>query len=90
MYFVKTNFRKSSRNAIIYSMLCRPNGALASELAKRTGANATRIRCAISEIRNTCKVEIEAIACIDHNRKSYVPYADVDPILDVRYVILKK
>jgi len=89
MYFVKTNFRKSSRMAILYSMLCRPNGALASELAKRLGVNATRIRMMISELRSR-DIKVYSITCTDHNRKSYVPYADVDPISETKYFILNQ
>ena len=89
MYFVKTNFRQSSRMAILYSMLCRPNGALASELAKRLGVNATRIRTMISELRSR-NIKVYSITCTDHNRKSYVPYADVDPISETKYFILNQ
>ena len=89
MYFVKTNFRQSSRMAIFYSMLCRPNGALASELAKRLGVNATRIRTMISELRSR-DIKVYSITCTDHNRKSYVPYADVDPISETKYFILNQ
>ena len=89
MYFVKTNFRKSTRMAILYSMLCRPNGALASELAKRLGVNATRIRTMISELRSR-NIKVYSITCTDHNRKSYVPYADVDPISETKYFILNQ
>jgi predicted ArsR family transcriptional regulator len=89
MYFVKTNFRKSTRMAILYSMLCRPNGALASELAKRLGVNATRIRTMISELRSR-DIKVYSITCTDHNRKSYVPYADVDPISETKYFILNQ
>ena len=87
MYFVKTNFRQSSRMAILYSMLCRPNGALASELAKRLGVNAIRLRTMISELRIR-DIKVYSITCIDHNRKSYVPYADIDPISETKYFIL--
>ena len=89
MYFVKTNFRKSSRMAILYSMLCRPNGALASELAKRLGVNAIRLRTMISELRSR-DIKVYSITCTDHNRKSYVPYADVDPISETKYFILNQ
>tara|TARA_R100000781_G_scaffold112464_1_gene79710 strand:+ start:635 stop:865 length:231 start_codon:yes stop_codon:yes gene_type:complete len=75
--------------AIFYSMLCRPNGALASEIAKRLGVNATRIRMMMSELRNR-DIEVYSITCTDHNIKSYVPYADIDPILETKYFILTK
>ena len=81
MYFVKTNFRKNSRNAIIYSMLCRPNGALASELAKRLGVNATRLRLMISELRNH-NIKIYSIHCIET-----VPYGNLS---ETRYLILNQ
>ena len=43
MYFVKTNFRQASRIARAYGLIARPNGALASEIAKKTGYNATSV-----------------------------------------------
>jgi len=89
MYFVKTNFRQSTRMATLYSMLCRPNGALASEIAKKTGYNAARIRRCISELRQR-GISIYSITCTDHNRKSYVPYAEVDPISEIKYFISTK
>ena len=81
MYFVKTNFRQSSRMAILYSMLCRPNGALASELAKRLGVNATRLRVMISELRNR-DIKIYSIHCIET-----VPYGNLS---ETRYLILNQ
>ena len=81
MYFVKTNFRKSSRIAILYSMLCRQNGALASELAKRLGVNATRLRLMISELRNH-NIKIYSIHCIET-----VPYGNLS---ETRYLILNQ
>jgi|TARA_B100001059_G_C17452598_1_gene388177 predicted ArsR family transcriptional regulator len=64
MYFVKTNFRKSTRMAILYAMLCRPNGALASEIAKRLSVNAYRIRAMMSELRSR-DIKIYSIHCIE-------------------------
>jgi len=70
MYFVKTNFRQASRIARAYGLIARPNGALASEIAKKTGYNATSVRRCISELRNR-GIKIYSITCIENLETRY-------------------
>jgi len=81
MYFVKTNFRKSSRIARAYGLIARPNGALASEIAKKTGYNAASVRRCISELRQR-GISIYSITCIET-----VPYGNLS---ETRYLILNQ
>lgn len=64
MYFVKTNFRQASRIARAYGLIARPNGALASEIAKKTGYNASSVRRCISQLRQR-GIKIYSITCIE-------------------------